>query len=80
MHSCCCLKHDYCKPKCHNLHNVQLISVSVLKTAQTSFIIFLHARIMVDGAKFNSHDSDSHFKKLTFNLKMAAERKIQISL
>ena len=33
---------------------------------------------MVDGAKFNSHDSGSYFKKLT--LKMATERKIKISL
>ena len=41
---------------------------------------------MVDGAKFNSHDSGSHFKKSTFKngscqlLKVAAERKIHISL
>ena len=25
MYSCCCLKHGYSKPKCHNLHNVRLI-------------------------------------------------------
>ena len=31
--------------------------VSVQRTAQTSFRIFLQTRIMVDGAKFNSHDS-----------------------
>ena len=30
---------------------------------------------MVDGAKFNSHDSGSHFKKSSLK-KMAAERKI----
>ena len=40
--------------------------VSVQITAQTSIRIFLPTRIMVDGAKFNSHDSGSHFKKLTF--------------
>ena len=54
------------------------IFVAVQKTAQTSFRIFLQARIMVDVAKFNSHASGSHFKKST--LKIAAERKIQISL
>ena len=52
------------KPKCHNLHNVQLIFVSVQRTAQLiSFRIFLQTRKMVDGAKFNSHDSGGHFKK-----------------
>ena len=25
---CCKLKHDYFKPKCHNLHNFKLILVS----------------------------------------------------
>ena len=25
LYSSCCLKHGYFKPKCHNLHNVQLI-------------------------------------------------------
>ena len=64
--SCCCLKHDYSKPKCHNLHNVQLIFVSVQRTAQTSFRIFFQIRIMVDGAKFNSHVFGSHFRKSTF--------------
>ena len=49
------------KPKCNNLHNVQLHFVSVQRTAQTSFRIFLQSRIMVDGAKFNSHDSGGHF-------------------
>ena len=66
MYSCCWLEpgleHGYSKPKCHNLHNVQLFFVSVQRTAQTSFRIFLQTRIMVDGAKFNSHDSGSHFK------------------
>ena len=56
-------KHDYSKPKCHNLHNVQLMFESVQRTAQTSFRIFLQTRIMVDGAKFNSHDSGGRFKK-----------------
>ena len=35
--------------------------VPIQRTAQTSFRIFLQARIMVDGAKFNSHDSGGHF-------------------
>ena len=35
--------------------------VSVQRTAQTSFRIFLQTRIIVDGAKFSSHDSGSHF-------------------
>ena len=59
LYSCCCLKHGYSKPKCNNLYNVQLIYVSVPRTAQTSFRIFLQTRIIVDGVKFNSHDSDS---------------------
>ena len=41
FYSCCCLKHGHSEPKCHNLHNVQLIFVSVQRTAQTSFRIFL---------------------------------------
>ena len=53
----------YSKPKCHNLHNVQLY---LLSTAQTSIRFFLQTRIMVVVAKFNSHDSGSHFKKSTF--------------
>ena len=61
LFSCCCIKQDYSKPKCHNLHNVHLIFVSVQRTVQTSFKIFLQTRIMVDGAKFNSHDSSDHF-------------------
>ena len=61
LYSCCCLKHGYSKPKCHNLHNVQLIFGSVQRTAQTGFRIFLHTRIMVDGNKFSSHDSGGHF-------------------
>ena len=45
-----------------NLHNIRLIFVSVHRTAQTSFKIFLQTKIMVDGAKFNSHDtSGGHF-------------------
>ena len=43
--------------------NVQLIFVFVQRTAQTSFRIFLQPRIMVTGAKFNSHDSGGHFLK-----------------
>ena len=58
-------KHRYSKPKCHNLHNVQLNFVSVQRTAQTSFRNFLQSRIMVDGdkkkKKINSHDSGGHF-------------------
>ena len=49
------------KPKCHNLHNVELIFESVQRTAQTSFRIFLQTRLMMDGVKFNSHDSGGHF-------------------
>ena len=66
LYSCCCLKHGYSKTKCHSLHNDQLIFVSVQRIAQTSFRIFLQARIMVDGAKFNSHNSGSHFKESIF--------------
>ena len=56
-----------------------LIFVSVQRTAQTSLKIFLQIRVMVDGAKFNGHDSGSHFLKSCL-LKMATERKIHISL
>ena len=56
------LKHGYSKSKCHNLHNnVQLIFVSVQRTTQTSFSIYLHTRIKVDGAEFDSFDSGGHF-------------------
>ena len=41
--------------------NVQLIFVYIQRTTQTSFRIFLQTRIIVDGAKFNSHDSGGHF-------------------
>ena len=44
----------------------QLVFVSVQRAAQTSIRIFLQNRILVDDAKFNSHDSGSNFKKLTF--------------
>ena len=57
-----------------NLHNFQLISVSVQSTAQMSFKIFLQTRITVDGVKFSSHNSGSHFKSQL--LKIAAERKM----
>ena len=45
---------------------IELLLVSVQRTAQTSFRIFLQTRIimiMVDGAgaKFNSHESGGHF-------------------
>ena len=61
LYSCCCLKHGNFKPKCNNFHNVQLIYVSVQRTAQTSSRSFLLTRIIVDGAKFNSHDSGGLF-------------------
>ena len=64
LYLCCHLKHGYFKPKCHNLQIFQLILLSVQRTAQTSFRIlriFLQSRIIMYGAKFNSHDSDSHF-------------------
>ena len=57
MYLCCCLKQGYSKPKCHKLQNVQLSFVSVQRTAQTSFKIFLQTKIIVAGAKFNNHDS-----------------------
>ena len=66
LYSCCCLKHGYSKPTCHELSNVQFIFVSVQRAAQTSSRIFLQTRIMVDGAKFNSHDSGSHYIGLHF--------------
>ena len=52
---CCCLKHDYFKAKCHNLHNCQLILVSVQKTIQISVRIFTQTRVIVDGAKFSRY-------------------------
>ena len=61
LYLCCCLKRGYSKPKCQNVHNVQLILVSVQRTAQTSFRILIKTRIMVDGAKSNSHDSGDLF-------------------
>ena len=45
------------------IFHVQLFFVSAQRTAQTSFRIFLQSRIMVDGAKFYSHDNGDHFKK-----------------
>ena len=57
------LKRGYSKPKSHKfLQNVQLFFVPVEWSAQKSFRILLETRIMVDSAKFNSHDSGSHFK------------------
>ena len=34
LYLCCCLKHGYFKPKCHNLHNFQLIIGSAQKNLQ----------------------------------------------
>ena len=47
------------------------ISVSVQRTAQTSFRIFVQTRIIVDGAKFGSHHSGIFKIRL---LKIATER------
>ena len=66
MYSCCGLKHGYSKPKCHTLYSIQLIFLSIQRTAQTSFRIFLQTRIMVDGAKFKSYDKGGHFYMYTF--------------
>ena len=41
--------------------NVQFIFVPVQRTAHTGFRIFLHTRIMVDAAKFESHDSGGQY-------------------
>ena len=46
--------------------NVKLMFVSVKRTAQISFRMFLQTRIMMNGAKFNSHDSVSHFLEVNF--------------
>ena len=78
LHSCNFSKHGYSKSKCHNLHNVQLFFVSVQRTAQTSFRIFLQTRIMVEGAKSRVMVEAAIFKSQL--LKMAAAGKIQISL
>ena len=61
LYSCCCLKHGYFRPKCHILHDSQLIFVSVQRTAQTNFKLFLQTRMMEDDAKFSSHESGGHF-------------------
>ena len=34
LYTCWCLKHGYFKPKCHNLHDFQVILVSDQRTAQ----------------------------------------------
>ena len=65
LYSCYCSKHGYSKLKCHNLQNAQLFIVSVQRTAQTTFRSFPQTRIMVDGAKFNSHDHGGHFQMST---------------
>ena len=73
LHSCSCLKHDFSKPKCHNLHNVQLIFYLSKELHKQASEFFLHTRKMVDGvvpnfkvmtvvAILKSHDSGSHFK------------------
>ena len=67
------LRHGYSKPKCHYLQNVQFSFVSVQRSAQTNFRIRLQSRIMVPGAKFNSHDFAGHF--ISRLLKMTATRK-----
>ena len=42
LHSCCRLKYDYFKPKCHKtLHNCQLLVVPVQRTAETSFKVMM---------------------------------------
>ena len=71
LYSCYFTKHGYSKTKCHNLFNFQVFFfffffVSVQRTAQKSFRIFPQTRIMVDGAKFNSHDNGGQFQKSTF--------------
>ena len=38
-----------------------LFFVSVQRTVQASFKLSLQTRIMVDGAKFKSHDSGGYF-------------------
>ena len=61
LYPSCCLKHAYFKPKCYKLHNFQSVLVSSQKTVQTRLRIFLQTRIIVDGVKFSSHHSGSHF-------------------
>ena len=61
---CCCLKHEYFKPKCHNLYSFKFILVTVQELHKPASNIFLQNRkkkIKVDGAKFSNHDSSSHF-------------------
>ena len=66
------------------VQNMEIVEQNVINYTMLSYFLFkdLHkqasefsSRIMVDGAKFNSHDSGSHFQKPTFkNLKMATAR------
>ena len=64
LYSCCCLKHLWSQQKCHNLHNVlNVIFAFVQRTVQASLRIFLQIKVIVDGVKFNSHDSGSHIQK-----------------
>ena len=61
------LKHDYCKPKCRNLHISQLIFASVIRNSTKKALEFSsRLRIMMAGAKCNNHDSGSHFMKSAF--------------
>ena len=79
MYSCCCLKHGYSNLiGCRNLHYVQLVFISVQRTAQTSFRIFLQTRIEVDGAKFNSHDSGGQFLKVDLTQKCRCKKNSHI--
>ena len=41
---CCCLKHGFSEPKCHNSQNVLIIFISVQTTVQTSVKIFLREK------------------------------------
>ena len=75
---CCCLKHGYCKPKCHNLHDVELYFICPKNCTDKLQNFPSDHRMKVDGANFNSHDNGGHFKKSA--LKMATERKIYITL
>ena len=60
------------KPKCNHLQNVQLIFVSVQRTAQTSLRIFLQTRIMVPNSTVRT--VAAIFERRL--LKMAATRKL----
>ena len=61
----CCLKQGYSKPRCHNLHNVQLIFLYLFKELHKQASEFSFTSIMMNGKS-----------RL---LKMAAARKNHIS-